>query len=130
MRCAPAPAGPLSGHTVALKDNIALAGVPMTLGSRAFLADHVPEYDATVVARLLAAGATIVGKTNLYEFSLGDVPSGYGRTLNPVDPTRETGGSSSGSAAAVASGTVDVAPWAATKVGRSGSPRPGVESSG
>lgn len=100
--------GPLSGHTVALKDNIALAGVPMTLGSRA-LADHVPEYDATVVARLLAAGATVVGKTNLYEFSLGDVPSGYGRTLNPVDPTRETGGSSSGSAAAVASGYVDAA---------------------
>ncbi|WP_426247561.1 amidase family protein [Nocardioides sp. LHG3406-4] len=100
--------GPLSGRTLALKDNIALAGVPMTLGSRA-LAGHVPEYDATVAARLLAAGATIVGKTNLYEFSLGDVPSGYGRTLNPADQTRETGGSSSGSAAAVASGAVDAA---------------------
>lgn len=99
--------GPLRGRTVALKDNIALAGVPMTLGCRA-LADHVPEYDATVVTRLLAAGAVVVGKTNLYEFSLGDVPSGYGRTLHPLDPTRETGGSSSGSAAAVASGTVDV----------------------
>ena len=100
--------GPLAGRTVALKDNIALAGVPMTLGSRA-LADFVPDYDATVVSRLLDAGATIVGKANLYEFSLGDVPSGYGRTLNPRNPTRETGGSSCGSAAAVASGDVEIA---------------------
>lgn len=100
--------GPLSGVTVALKDTIAVAGVPMTLGSPA-LADYLPEYDATVVARLLDAGARIVGKTNLYEFALGDVPSGYGRTLHPLDPTRETGGSSSGSAAAVASGACDVA---------------------
>lgn len=100
--------GPLSGQTVALKDNIALAGVPMTLGSRG-LSDYVPEYDATVAVRLLAAGAAVVGKTNLYEYSLGDVPGGYGRTLNPVDPTRETGGSSSGSAAAVAAGAVDAA---------------------
>jgi amidase len=103
-----APAGPLAGQTIALKDNIALASVPMTLGSRA-MADFVPDYDATVVSRLLDAGAIIVGKTNMYEFSLGDVPSGFGRTLNPRDTTRETGGSSSGSAAAVACGAVDIA---------------------
>lgn len=100
--------GPLAGRTVALKDNIALAGVPMTLGSR-LMSDFVPDYDATVTTRLLDAGATVVGKTNMYEFSLGDVPSGFGRTLNPLDRTRETGGSSSGSAAAVASGEVDIA---------------------
>lgn len=102
--------GPLSDLDVALKDNIAVAGVPMTCGSATF-ADAVPERDATVATRLLDAGATIVGKTNMDELAYGPTgeTSTFGPTENPVAPGRVSGGSSAGSAAAVAAGTVDAA---------------------
>lgn len=102
--------GPLCGVPFAVKDLYETAGVRTTYGSRAF-ADHVPERDATVVARLRAAGAVLVGKTNTPEFAI------YIRTVNdlqpesrnPWDPDRTTGGSSGGSAAAVAAGMVPFA---------------------
>lgn len=100
--------GRLAGLSVGLKDNIALAGVPLTLGSR-LLSEYVPEYDATIVRRILSEGATILGKLNMYEFSSGDVPGGFGRALNPRGIDHVTGGSSSGSAVAVAAGLVDIA---------------------
>ncbi|MFC6873196.1 amidase family protein [Halobellus marinus] len=102
--------GPLDGLSVAVKDNIAVAGVPLTCGTRT-LADYTPAVDATVVSRLLDAGATIAGKTNMDELAfsgLGDT-SEYGPTRNPADPTRLAGGSSGGSAIAVATGEADVA---------------------
>jgi amidase len=104
--------GPLKGKTVGLKDHIAVAGIPSTLGCRMF-ENYVPDHDATVVTRLLDAGATIVGKLNMEPFSLvgaglGGV-SDYGRVLNPADYERVTGGSSSGSAAAAAAGQIDIA---------------------
>jgi len=112
-RCEVAPTrsdGPLAGVTVALKDNIALAGVPQTAGS-AVLEDCVPARNAPVVDRLLDAGARLVGKTNMDEFAFGPTgeTSAFGPTTNPVDPAYTPGGSSSGSAAAVASGAADLA---------------------
>ena len=114
-RCRVAPPestadGPLSDCEVALKDNIALAGVERTAGS-AVLAGHVPAENAPVVDRLLEAGATIVGKTNMDEFAFGPTgeTSAFGPTLNPVDPDYTPGGSSSGSGAAVAAGKADLA---------------------
>jgi amidase len=104
-----APAGPLAGLTVGLKDNIALAGVPMTNGSR--MSPFVPVHDAVVVERTLAAGGTIIGKLNMDDFGasgLGET-SAFGPARNPVDPARSAGGSSGGSGAAVRSGEVDVA---------------------
>jgi amidase len=94
--------GPLSGRRVALKDSIAVAGVPMTCGSRV-LRDFVPTVDAVVTDRLLRAGAEIVATTNMDDlaFSGGGDSSFYGPTLNPFDRTRTAGGSSSGSAAAL-----------------------------
>ncbi len=103
-------AGPLSGRTVAIKDNIAVAGIPMMNGSRA-VEGFVPGRDATVVERLLAAGATIAGKSVCEDLccSGSSFTSASGPVRNPWDTTRETGGSSSGSGALVAAGVVDLA---------------------
>jgi amidase len=102
--------GRLSGRTLALKDNIALAGVPMS-GGTPFLEGYVPEEDATVVRRVLDEGAEIVGKAACEYLSLsaGSHTSATGVVRNPRDPERTTGGSSSGCGALVASGAVDLA---------------------
>jgi aspartyl-tRNA(Asn)/glutamyl-tRNA(Gln) amidotransferase subunit A len=103
-------AAPLGGVPLAVKDLFCTAGVPSQAGSR-ILEDYRPPYTATSVARLTGAGATLLGKTNQDEFAMGSSTenSGYGPTLNPWDRGRVPGGSSGGSAAAVAAGT---APWA------------------
>jgi amidase len=107
-----AASGPLAGRSIGLKDHIAVAGVPMTLGSH-FMDGYIPDFDATVVTRLLDAGATITGKMNMEDFSFGGPGvagvGDFGRPLNPHDHGRVTGGSSSGSGAAVAAGLVDIA---------------------
>ncbi|MCO1659121.1 amidase [Pseudonocardia humida] len=102
--------GPLAGRTVAIKDNVAVAGVPMMNGSRT-VEGFVPSRDATVVTRLLAAGATIAGKAVCEDlcFSGGSFTSHPGPVRNPWDPSRNAGGSSSGSAVLVATGEVDLA---------------------
>src|SRR3712207_6957337 len=102
--------GPLAGRTVAVKDNVAVAGVPMMNGSHT-LEGFVPQEDATVVTRLLEAGATITGKAVCEDlcFSGASHTSASGPVRNPWDPTRTTGGSSSGSAALLAAGEVDLA---------------------
>lgn len=99
--------GPLHGIPVAVKDLLAMKDTVTTSGSMIF-ADHVTGHDAAAVERLRAAGAVIVGKTRLSEFAYwpGSTNPHYGPTPNPRDPTRDAGGSSSGSAAAVARGMV------------------------
>lgn len=104
-----AKAGSLRDVRVGIKDNIALAGIPLTNGSRA--TPFVPVEDACVIERILDAGAVIVGKLNMDEFGAAGTgeASAFGPTLNPVDVRRSAGGSSSGAGAAVVSGAVDLA---------------------
>ncbi|HET9471099.1 MAG TPA: amidase family protein, partial [Usitatibacter sp.] len=108
-----APAGGpglLAGVPVAVKDLMAVRGAPLTGGSRA-LEDGVPDADAEVVARLRRAGAVVIGLANLHELAYGitsDNPR-FGRVVNPAAPDRIPGGSSGGSAAAIAAGIVRAA---------------------
>jgi amidase len=100
------------GVRLAVKDLIDVAGVPTTAGSRALAAVTVsPERDAPCLAGARAAGARIVGKTNLNELAYGasGVNEYFGTPVNPLDPSRIPGGSSSGSAVAVAGGEADLA---------------------
>jgi aspartyl-tRNA(Asn)/glutamyl-tRNA(Gln) amidotransferase subunit A len=101
--------GALAGVPVVLKDNLCVPGLPATCGSR-ILEGWVPPYEATVAARLRKAGALLVGKTNLDEFAMGSSTehSAFGATANPHDPERVPGGSSGGSAAAVAAGMAPI----------------------
>ena len=108
-RLASAGQGALAGVPVAVKDLMGVAGMPLTGGSRAF--DAGGTFDAEVVARLKRAGAVVMGLTNLHEFAYGitsDNPR-FGRVVNPAAPSRIPGGSSGGSAAAVAAGIVRLA---------------------
>jgi amidase len=106
-----APGGVLHGKTVGFKDHIAVAGMPMSFGSFA-LEGFVPDFDATVVTRVLQAGGTIIGKNVMNGlsggFGTGGAIGDYGRPLNPHNHEHVTGGSSSGSGAAVAAGQVDI----------------------
>ena len=101
--------GPLGGVPIGIKDLFCTRGVPSQAGSK-ILEDYRPPYTATAVERIAAAGAPVLAKTNQDEFAMGSSTenSAYGPTLNPWDRTRVPGGSSGGSAAAVAAGTV---PW-------------------
>jgi amidase len=105
-----AASGLLAGKTVAIKDNVCVAGVPMMNGT-SVLEGYVPDVDATLVTRILDAGSTILGKAVCESlcFSGGSHTSDTGPVRNPHDPRRTTGGSSSGSAALVAAGAVDMA---------------------
>lgn len=99
--------GPLHGIPVSIKDNLAVAGWPTTNGS-ALMADHITDFDATVVRKLREAGAIVVGKNNLHEWARGVNCTGgpFGTVHNPWDLTRVPGGSSGGSAAAVSASLV------------------------
>ena len=104
-RAAGTAVGPLHGVPVTIKDNHDVAGMPCTAGTKG-LASRVPTMDATVVARLKAAGAIVLGKTNLPELALAFETDNlvFGRTSNPYDPARTPGGSSGGEAAIIAAG--------------------------
>ncbi len=103
--------GLLAGKTISYKDHIAVAGIPMSLGTFA-LEGFIPDFDATVVTRALQEGGTVIGKNVMNGlsggFGTGGAIGDYGRPLNPHNHDHVTGGSSSGSAAAVAAGEVDI----------------------
>ncbi|MGI8632185.1 MAG: Asp-tRNA(Asn)/Glu-tRNA(Gln) amidotransferase subunit GatA [Solirubrobacterales bacterium] len=104
------PGSPLAGVPVAVKDIFCTEGIPTTAASR-ILEGYIPPYTSTAVAQMTRAGARVLGKTNMDEFAMGssNENSAFGPVLNPWDPGRVPGGSSGGSAAAVAGG---LAPWA------------------